>query len=566
MKTKISYYVALSVVTLGAMAAVVLSNNGSQGDNNFKNNDEVIYLNKQNLVGEAVGDSTLKFESSKMFAFYDKTKDSKESLRFAVAVKGEIDSINYTRAAIGSYEEQVESITKVYRGLEVEGKTFYYDGATLTTNESAQGKYYWAVFNITYADTVSVTKEDVVSMELTINGETKSFSSSLIQSKLGGGDGSETNPYLIYSQVGWNKYVEDANANAKNFSKKYISLVTSSITSETMIKEFYGNFDGHNNKINVKITESTSNGIGTGLFSVNRGGIIENLVVEGRVDGVVNIAGIAGINDGTIKNCVNYASIVYNESRAGGIAAYSRKGSKIINCKNYGIIDGSSAEADGSSLAAIKGVGGIVGTVQHNSSNTNANITIQDCENHGTVTNKLQCAGGIVGAILSNGNNVPLKGSIKVTNCDNYSAVTSGKTFVGGIIGMLDNNNITIRNCNNKKDATINGTSFVGGIVGALGYTSNISDKSGTQVVDCNNDANVIASIQHNSKGYRVGGIAGMAWGTNINNCKNNGIVKGGETEATINFGNNNSSDEIEKLCIGYLVGYKTSTAKIDGE
>ena len=113
MKTKISYYVALSVVTLGAMAAVVLSNNGSQGDNNFKNNDEVIYLNKQNLVGEAVGDSTLKFESSKMFAFYDKTKDSKESLRFAVAVKGEIDSINYTRAAIGSYEEQV----KYYQSL-----------------------------------------------------------------------------------------------------------------------------------------------------------------------------------------------------------------------------------------------------------------------------------------------------------------------------------------------------------------------------------------------------------------------------------------------------------------
>lgn len=567
MKTKISYYVALSVVTLGAMAAVVLSNNGSQSDNNFKNNGEVIYLNKQNLVGEAVGDSTLKFESSKMFAFYDefKTNDSK-SLRFATAIKGKIDSISYKMSKTGDYEEKLENITKVYRGLEVDGNTFYYDGETLTTNESAQGKYYWAVYNITYADTVSVKEDDVVSMELTINGETTSFSSSLTQSKLGGGDGSETNPYLIYSQVGWNKYVEDANANAKNFSKKYISLVTSSITSKTMIKEFYGNFDGHNNKINAQITESTSNGLGTGLFSVNKGGIIENLVVEGRVEGVVNIAGIAGINDGTIRNCVNYASIVYNESRAGGIAAYSRQGSKIINCKNYGIIDGSSAEADGSSLAAIKGVGGIVGTVQHNNSKTNANIIVQDCENHGTVTNKLQCAGGIIGAILSNGNNVALKGSIKVTNCNNYNAITSEKTFVGGIIGMLDNNNIIIRNCNNKKDATISGTSFVGGIVGALGYTNNIADRLGTQVVDCTNDANVIASIQHTGKGYRVGGIAGMAWGTNINNCKNNGIVKGGETEATINFGNNNSSDEIEKLCVGYLVGYKTSTAKIDGK
>lgn len=565
MNKKVTSYLALSVVTLGALAAVALS--GNNKDNNFKDNDEVIYLNKQNLIGEAVENSALKFESSKMFAFYDefKTNDSK-SLRFATAIRGEIDSISYKMSKIGDYEEKLESITKVYRGLEVGGNTFYYDGATLTTNESAQRKYYWAVFNITYADTVSVKEDDVVSMELTINGETTIFSSSLTQSKLGGGDGSETNPYLIYSQAGWDKYVEDANANAKNFSKKYISLVASNLNATRKVINFYGYFDGHENSIELKINEKENENNSAALFGINRGGTIKNLKTTGTVNGIVNCAGIVGINDGTVENCANYASIVYNGSRAGGIAAYSRKGSKIINCKNYGIIDGSSAEADGSNLAAIKGVGGIVGTVQHDNSNTDANITIQDCENYGKVTNKLQCAGGIIGAILSNGNKVALKGSIKVTNCNNYNAITSEKTFVGGIIGMLDNNNITIRNCNNKKDATISGTSFVGGIVGALGYTNNIADRSGTQVVDCSNDATVIASIQHTSKGYRVGGIAGMAWGTNINNCKNNGIVKGGETEATINFGNNNSSDEIEKLCVGYLVGYKTSTAKIDGE
>lgn len=562
MKTKISYYVALSVVTLGAMAAVVLSNNGSHSDNNFKNNGEVIYLNKQNLVGEAVVDSTLKFKSSKMFAFYDKTKDSKESLRFAVAVKGEIDSINYTRGAIdGIYGEQVESITKVYRGLEVEGNRFYYDGATLTTNESARGKYYWAVFNITYADTVSVTKEDVVSMELTINGETKSFSSSLTQSKFGGGDGSKTNPYLIYSQAGWDKYVEDANANAKNFSKKYISLVTSSITSETMIKEFYGNFDGHNNKINVQITESVSNGIGTGLFSVNRGGIIENLVVEGSVEGVINIAGIAGINDGTIRNCVNYASIVNNGSRAGGITAHSRQGSSVINCDNHGAISGGSVNNNGGkNTNDMRGVGGVIGTIQNNSTN-DVNIKIENCNNFGTVHNDYQAVGGIAGLILSNAHKTALTGELTIKNCTNSGDISSGKSFAGGIIGVMNNVSIIIDNCKNLEGGNVTGTCFVGGIVGAFGYSTAVADlKQNTTISNCSNAANITATAEHTGTGggYRVGGITGMAYGTAVKSCTNSGTITGGDNEVLAPNGTSTNK------YVGTLVGFKTGKATIE--
>lgn len=559
MKTKISYYVALSVVTLGAMAAVVLSNNGSHSDNNFKNNGEVIYLNKQNLVGEAVGDSTLKFESSKMFAFYDKTKDSKESLRFAVAVKGEIDSINYTRAAIGSYGEQVESITKVYRGLEVEGNTFYYDGATLTTNESAQGKYYWAVFNITYADTVSVKEDDAVSMELTINGETISLSSSLTQSKLGGGDGSETSPYLIYSQAGWDKYVEDANANAKNFSKKYISLVTSSITSKTMIKEFYGNFDGHNNKINAQIKESVDNGLGTGLFSVNRWGIIENLVVEGTVEGVMNIASIAGINDGTIRNCVNYASIVNNGSRAGGITAYSRQGSSVISCDNHGAISGGSVDNNGSkSTNNMRGVGGVIGTI-HNNSTNDVNIKIENCNNFGTVHNDYQAVGGIAGLILSNGHTTALTGKLTIKNCNNSGEISSGKSFVGGIIGVMNNVNIVIDNCKNLEGGNVTGTCFVGGIVGAFGYSTAVADlKTNTTISNCSNAANITATAEHTGGGYRVGGITGMAYGTAVKLCTNSGTITGGGNETLAPNGTSTNK------YVGTLVGYKTGKATIE--
>lgn len=532
MNKKVTSYLALSVVTLGALAAVALS--GNNKDNNFKDNDEVIYLNKQNLIGEAVKNSALKFESSKMFAFYDefKTNDSK-SLRFATAIRGEIDSISYKMSKIGDYEEKLESITKVYRGLEVGGNTFYYDGATLTTNESAQGKYYWAVYNITYADTVSVKEDDVVSMELTINGETTSFSSSLIQSKLGGGDGSETNPYLIYSQAGWDKYVEDANANAENFSKKYISLVTSSITSKTMIKEFYGNFDGHNNKINVQITESVSNKIGTGLFSVNRGGIIENLVVEGKVEGIINIAGIAGINDGTIKHCVNYANIVNNGSRAGGITAYSRQGSSVINCDNHGAISGGSVDNNGGkNTNDMRGVGGVIGTIQNNSTN-DVNIKIENCNNFGTVHNDYQAVGEI----------------------------SSGKSFAGGIIGVMNNVSIIIDNCKNLEGGNVTGTCFVGGIVGAFGYSTAVADlKTNTTISNCSNAANITATAEHTGTGggYRVGGITGMAYGTAVKSCTNSGTITGGDNEVLAPNGTSTNK------YVGTLVGFKTGKATIE--
>ena len=558
MNKKVTSYLALSVVTLGALATVALS--GNNKDNNFKDNDEVIYLNKQNLIGEAVKNSALKFESSKMFAFYDefKTNDSK-SLRFATAIKGKIDSISYKMSKIGDYEDKLESITKVYRGLEVGGNTFYYDGETLTTNESAQGKYYWAVFNITYADTVSVKEDDAVSMELTINGETISLSSSLTKSKLGGGDGSETNPYLIYSQAGWNKYVEDANANAKNFSKKYISLVASNLNATRKVINFYGYFDGHENSIELKINEKENENNSAALFGINRGGTIKNLKTTGTVNGIVNCAGIVGINDGTVENCANYASIVYNGSRAGGITAYSRQGSSVISCDNHGEISGGSVDNNGSkSTNEMRGVGGVIGTIHNNSAN-DVNIKIENCNNFGTVHNNYQAVGGIAGLILSNAHKTALTGELTIKNCTNSGEISGGKSFVGGIIGVMNNVNIVIDNCKNLEGGNVTGTCFVGGIVGAFGYSTAVADlKTNTTISNCSNAANITATAEHTGGGYRVGGITGMAYGTAVKLCTNSGTITGGDNEALAPNGTSTNK------YVGTLVGYKTGKATIE--
>ena len=553
MKTKISYYVALSVVTLGAMAAVVLSNNGSHSDNNFKNNGEVIYLNKQNLVGEAVVDSTLKFKSSKMFAFYDKTKDSKESLRFAVAVRGEIDSINYTRAAIdGSYGEQVESITKVYRGLKVEGNTFYYDGEseTLTTNESAQGKYYWAVFNITYADTVSVTKEYVVSMELTINGNKPiPLSSSLDGAKLGGGDGSETNPYLIYSQTGWTEF-------KNNYDKYKSSNISLNLNILEEVKapfgEFSGTFNGNGNDIKLEINNGTSSN--TALFSTTTSSaVIKNLNVSGSVTGGANTAGFVGTNFGTINNCINNATINSSSGRAAGIAAYTRKGSKIVNCYNNKNIEANStAITNKDDISKALGVGGIVGTVERfykNETNDEDVIKINNCHNNGSVHNTGTGTGGIIGIVRSN--------NFNLDGCTNNGAITGDTMLAGGIVGLVNFNTVTITNCENKQNGIITSQYFVGGIAGAFGYTAEMN----SSITDSTNKGKIKATgIHTDKKSYRTGGITGMAFGTTIENCKNYGEVSADGYNGVISDTYDKKS--IEK--IGYIIGYATSTAKIN--
>ena len=557
MKTKISYYVTLSVVTLGAMAAVVLSNNGSHSDNNFKNNGEVIYLNKQNLVGEAVVDSTLKFKSSKMFAFYDKTKDSKESLRFAVAVKGEIDSINYTRDAIdGSYGKQVESITKVYRGLEVEGNRFYYDGETLTTNESAQGKYYWAVFNITYADTVSVKEDDAVSMELTINGETISLSSSLTQSKLGGGDGSEKNPYLIYSKTGW----EEFKTNYENYKSSSISLNLSNLGAVTApFGEFSGTFNGNGNDIQLEIDNGTSSN--TALFSTTTSSaVIKNLVVSGSVKGGANTAGFVGTNFGTIDNCTNNATINSSSGRAAGIAAYTCNGSAIINCYNNKGVNANSLTIEPKQIATALGVGGIVGTVEKLSNDylsknkivvSTNKIEVNNCHNTGEIINSGTTAGGVVGIIRS--------GDFTLDNCTNSANVTSKHMLAGGIVGLVNFSNVTISNCVNEENSVVTGAYYVGGITGAFGYDG---DRTSTMEKCINNGKIVANGIHTDGKSYRIGGISGMCYGSTITECTNNGEVLvesySGDTELKIAENYDTSSYRV-----AYIAGYKTKNGKV---
>ena len=219
------------------------------------------------------------------------------------------------------------------------------------------------------------------------------------------------------------------------------------------------------------------------------GGTINNLIVAGTIDNKATtyVGGIAGgINNGTINNCTNMATI-YGKTPIGGITALADENSKINNCTNNGTIK--CYQVQEVSWLIGKGdlgvAGGIAGLLYNNSK-------IEGCKNNGEVT-------GDTGSILPNG------------------------VAIGGIVGWSYNSNI--EKCNNKSLIHFNNTSnitrdeaAIGGIVGGL-ISSNINQ--------CYNTATVTSKYNSNYGRCNVGGIAGCMVDASIINVYNTGSIAG---------------------------------------
>lgn len=67
-------------------------------------------------------------------------------------------------------------------------------------------------------------------------------------------------------------------------------------------------------------------------------GVITYCTVAGAVSGGFHIGGIAANNKGMITNCINYASITADSSRAAGISATNDAGCTVSDCGNYGTV------------------------------------------------------------------------------------------------------------------------------------------------------------------------------------------------------------------------------------
>ena len=139
--------------------------------------NEVAGMKKQ-AVRRVVGDSTTAV--SKTYAQYG-VYEGKYVIRFATAVKGDLESVSYFRSIAGG--EVVEKpVSEVYKGIAAEDKVYYYDGNDITEDASFAGQYYWACYTIAFSDEskwdtkvsayLSVKAKDVVEPVTTVVKET----------------------------------------------------------------------------------------------------------------------------------------------------------------------------------------------------------------------------------------------------------------------------------------------------------------------------------------------------------------------------------------------------------
>ena len=299
-----------------------------------------------------------------------------------------------------------------------------------------------------------------------------------------------------------------------------INLGASAETPWTSIgyggKFFTGTFDGAGYKISGLYLNADNLGPadqGLGLFTmVGEGGTVENLTVEGVIDGTnagVGIGGIVGKNNGgTISNCTSIVDITGSvDSNVGGIVGSGESGT-IENCCNTGSIN-----VTGSVDSNVGGIVGLAGNP-----NGRVTVTVENCENTGKVT-------------------------------------VGGKGLIGGIVGRA-NGGSTVSNCRNSGDISANKerNSITGGIVG---------DNYGA-ISRCNNTGAVSAD-------GATGGVAGQnvcsQSGPNsiVENCYNTGAVSGSGDVGGVVGHNNNSENFDSKIKNCYNTGKVTGTGKLGG-
>lgn len=157
-------------VLAAALAMMQFGDNSITKDTHFIEEASSIQSVGAQSVKKLIG-SDEKVAYSKIYTQYAELENN-YVLRFAVAVKGDINSLTFTRASIEGHAEKVKEVPIVYRGIIANDTTYFYDGLDLTTDESKAGIYYWACYTISYGKS-STLKDTPIDLSLSINGESK---------------------------------------------------------------------------------------------------------------------------------------------------------------------------------------------------------------------------------------------------------------------------------------------------------------------------------------------------------------------------------------------------------
>lgn len=310
-----------------------------------------------------------------------------------------------------------------------------------------------------------------------------------------------------------------------------------------------------------------------------------------KFENAMYYGGIAGRNNGIMRECINYGSVAAKSENVryiGGIAGYgylpykdgagpnaSEDFASFESCENYGTVKGAYGVGGivGQYCLTVKNclnyapvsgtncVGGIAGIVGTTGTLSYGNTYLTGCENEGKIVATLRNGGGIAGYSYC-----------PISQCVNRGEIGDGTGYqIGGIVGYTEGGKI--EDCRNESSGNVCGLQDLGGIVGR-------SYQSSSSIISCTNDASV--TVADGGAGLHVGGVVGMLGSTNrAENCYNNGSIFGRGSIETGNWGGvggiagsayNNSTVKdcfntgiiLGDCLLGGIIGFK-SAGTVDG-
>lgn len=198
-------------------------------------------------------------KTSKMYTQWATLGDGSTSLRFAIAVKGNIETITFTRSeVIGleiTKEANIVNVDTVYKSIAANNKNYYYTSEGLS--EEDNDSYYWACYTINYSENSSL-KPNNIELSVQINDlDSISTKASLVGTQYL--DNNAEHEHTFAKKHNTNKMFDECSeCGTIDNIEDYIPVESITLTNFYQEKIVLGSKDSGTKKLNVSISPSNA--------------------------------------------------------------------------------------------------------------------------------------------------------------------------------------------------------------------------------------------------------------------------------------------------------------------
>ncbi len=226
-------------------------------------------------------------ETSKIYTQWATLNDGSTSLRFAIALKGNIETITFIRnEVIGleiTKEANIVNVDTVYKSIAANNKNYYYtsEGLSLEDNDS----YYWACYTINYSKDSSL-KQNNIELSVKINDlDPITTKASLVGTQYL--DNNEGHEHTFVKKYNTNKMFDECSeCGTIDNIEDYIPVESITLTNFYQEKIVLGSKDSGTKKLNVSISPSNATFVNDIKYEIKD----EKVATLSQKDGTTSIA------------------------------------------------------------------------------------------------------------------------------------------------------------------------------------------------------------------------------------------------------------------------------------